>query len=55
MGETRKRIKEICKIGKTNGIIASGMLTERKMLSSSIFKAAGGVALKQQQNKIHSK
>lgn len=42
-----KELKEICKIGKTKVIIASGMLTDNEIAkASSIVKAAGGVCVK---------
>ncbi|HOC53385.1 MAG TPA: deoxyribose-phosphate aldolase [Candidatus Pacearchaeota archaeon] len=42
-----KELKEICKIGKTKVIIASGMLTDNEIAkASSIVKAAGGICVK---------
>ncbi|GMX58661.1 MAG: deoxyribose-phosphate aldolase [Candidatus Microsyncoccus archaeolyticus] len=42
-----RELKEICKIGKTKVIIASGMLTDDEIAkASSIVKAAGGVCVK---------
>lgn len=42
-----RELKEICKIGKTKVIIASGMLTDDEIAkASSIVKAAGAVCVK---------
>ena len=42
-----KELKEICKIGKTKVIIASGMLTDNEIAkASSIVKAAGAMCVK---------